>query len=147
MSPTHAILPEWPPRTVALLSTSDDVGPHAIPVSAPVRAGDHAILINLRADRDSLSRLRARPRVALTILAEGDVAFTARGRAQALDEPLPGTTAYTAVAILVDEVDDHRQPAFTVTGGVDREWTDPDEQRALGERVGALRKLTPPVSI
>src|SRR5262245_60299088 len=34
------ILPEWPARTIAVLATVDD-GPHAIPVSAPVRADDH----------------------------------------------------------------------------------------------------------
>src|SRR5438105_143030 len=50
-------LPKWPTRTIALLATVDDE-PHAIPVSAPVRAGDHRILLSLRQTRGSLSRLR-----------------------------------------------------------------------------------------
>jgi hypothetical protein len=114
-------------------------GPFAIPVSAPVRAGDRRILINLRRDRGSLARLREEPRVALLLLAEGNIAFTARGRASA--EEL--TEDYCAVTIEVDEIDDHRQPAFVVESGPDRRWVDDDERQALGERVAALRALTP----
>src|SRR5262245_39272391 len=70
-------LPGWPPRTVAVLSTVDE-DVHAIPISAPVRAGDRAILLSLHRSRDTLGRIRRWPDVALTVLAEGDVAFTAR---------------------------------------------------------------------
>lgn len=42
----HAALPEWPSHTIAVLSTADGNQPHAIPVSAPVRAGERPILIN-----------------------------------------------------------------------------------------------------
>jgi Pyridoxamine 5'-phosphate oxidase len=133
------LLPDWPGRTVAVLATLDG-GPHAIPVSAPVRAGDRRILINLRRDRDSLARLREDPRVALLILAEGDIAFTARGRASAADL----NDDYCAVTIDVDEIDDHRQAAFVVESGPDRRWVDEDERRALGERVAALRALPSP---
>jgi hypothetical protein len=131
-------LPDWSPRTIAVLSTVDPA-PHAIPVSAPVRAGDRTILLSLRRDRDSLARLRAEPAVALTVLAAGDVAFTARGRARVEEEAMAADDGYAAVRIDVDAVDDHRQPAFALTAGVDREWRDPAEQRALGGRVDALR--------
>lgn len=134
------ILPEWPARTIAVLATVDD-GPHAIPVSAPVRAGDQTILLGLHRDRESLGRLRRRPQVALLVLAEGNVAFTARGTARIAAEPLAGARDYVAVAIDVTEVDDHRQPAFTVEAGVDRAWIDPTEREALGRRVQALRDL------
>src|SRR5215470_9738623 len=50
-------LPGWPPRTVAVLSTVDE-DVHAIPISAPVRAGDRAILLSLHRSRDTLSRIR-----------------------------------------------------------------------------------------
>jgi hypothetical protein len=40
-------LPQWPQRTIALLATLDDGGPFAIPVSAPVRAGERRILLSL----------------------------------------------------------------------------------------------------
>src|SRR5215472_15285925 len=80
-------LPGWPPRTVAVLSTVDE-DVHAIPISAPVRAGDRAILLSLRRSRDTLGRIRRWPEVALTFLAEGDVAFTARGRATVIEEPM-----------------------------------------------------------
>ena len=133
---TAAVLPEWPARTIGILTTLDAGSPHAIPVSAPVRAGDRRILLSLRGDRDSVARIQACPNVALTILAAGDVAFTARGRAR-LGDVLPGD--YRAVDVAVDAVDDHRQAAFGVTAGVDREWRDDAEREALGARVARLR--------
>ena len=138
---TSPALPVWPPRTVAVLTTLSDDGPHAIPVSAPVRAADDILLIALRADRHSLARLTANPAVAITVLAATDVAFTARGKARRVDEQVAESAAYVAVAIRVEHVDDHRQSAFKVTAGVEREWHDEVEQRALGKRVVALRKL------
>lgn len=134
-------LPEWPLRTIAILATVDDA-PHTIPVSAPVRGGDDTILLSLHRSRDSLARLRSRPEVALLVLAEGDIAFTARGTARVVDEPMSGAPDYAAVEIIVTEVDDHRQAAFTVAAGVGREWTDENEQRALGARVRTLRDRT-----
>jgi pyridoxamine 5'-phosphate oxidase-like protein len=134
---TMPSLPAWPPRTVAVLSTVDE-RVHAIPVSAPVRAGDRTILLSLHTSRDTLCRIRSRPEVALTVLAEGDVAFTARGRATVIEDPMVVDPEYTAVSIAVDHVDDHRQPAFRVTGGVDREWVDQAARAALAARVRAL---------
>src|SRR5690242_18610766 len=104
-------LPGWPPRTVAVLSTADE-DVHAIPVSAPVRAGDRAILLSLHRSRDTLGRIRRWPHVALTFLAEGNVAFTARGQATIVEESMAADPEYAAVSIAVDYVDDHRQPTF-----------------------------------
>ena len=133
-------LPEWPLRTVAVLATVDPA-PFAIPVSAPVRAGDRSILIALERNRGSLARLRRRPEVALAVLAGGNVAFTARGRASVVEEHLAAMPDYAAVAIEVEQVDDHRQPAFEVDSGIGRRWLDDDEQSALGERVKELQEL------
>ena len=66
-------LPHWPEGAIAVLSTMDEA-PHAIPVTAPVRAGDRRILLSLKRDRASLTRLRERPQVALSLLAEGNEA-------------------------------------------------------------------------
>jgi pyridoxamine 5'-phosphate oxidase-like protein len=131
------MLPDFPRRTIAVLSTVDPA-PHAIPVSAPVRASDTTILLSLHRTRDSLARLRANPAVALTVLTEGDVAFTARGQAHVIRDALESDPEYVGVAIEVSEVDDHRQPAFAVSGGVDREWRDDSEKRRLGARVEEL---------
>jgi hypothetical protein len=132
-----AILPQWPQRTVAVLSTVDE-GVHAIPVSAPVRAGDRRILLSLHRSRDTLGRIRRWPEVALTFLAEDDLAFTARGRATIAEEPMAVDPEYVAVAIEVARVDDHRQPAFRVTTGIDREWVDETARTRLAARVRAL---------
>ena len=133
-------LPTWPGRTVAVLATVGN-GPHAIPVSAPMRAGDRQILVTLHRTRGSLERLRRQPQVALLVLAEGDVAFTARGRAAIVEEPMSGAPDYAAVRIEVDAVDDHRQPAFVVDAGVGRQWVDESEQRALRARIERLGEL------
>ena len=134
-------LPGWPARTVAVLSTAGE-GVHAIPVSAPVRAGDRAILLSLHRSRDTLGRIRRWPEVALTFLAEGDVAFTARGRATVVEEPMAADREYHAVLIAVDHVDDHRHPAYRVMAGVDREWVDEAARAALAARVRALRNTS-----
>src|SRR6516164_4781659 len=70
--PQLATLPEWPARTIAVLATAGPA-PHAIPVSAPVRAGDRRILLSLQRSRGSLARLRARPSVALLVLTAGNI--------------------------------------------------------------------------
>jgi hypothetical protein len=120
-----------------VLSTVDE-GVHAIPISAPVRAGDRRILLSLHHSRDTLSRLRRWPEVALTILTEGDLAFTARGRAGVVEAPMAVDPEYVAVVIDVAQVDDHRQPAFRVTAGIDREWVDDGARAQLTARVDAL---------
>lgn len=130
-------LPQWPRRTVAVLSSLDD-GVHAIPVSAPVRAGDRTILLSLHHSRDTVGRIRRRPEVALTFLAEDDTAFTARGTASVAEEPMAADPDYVAVTIDVTHIDDHRQTAFRVTAGVDREWIDDTAKAALGARIDAL---------
>lgn len=133
-------LPEWPIRTIAVLATLEN-GPHVIPVSAPVRAGDRRILLSLHSSRGSLQRLRERPEVALAVLTAGNVAFTARGRARIVQEPMAVAPDYAAVAIDVEEIDDHRQAGFLVEAGVDRRWLDEAERSGLGERVRALTDL------
>jgi flavin reductase (DIM6/NTAB) family NADH-FMN oxidoreductase RutF len=104
------MLPEWPAGTVAVLATA---GPHAIPVSTAVRAGDATIHLALAQSRDSLRRLREEPRCALTVLAAG-VAVTAYGSAAVVDED--DRVAY--VRLDVDEVVDHDQPTFELDDGV-----------------------------
>ncbi|HEY3019285.1 MAG TPA: hypothetical protein VGJ32_03790, partial [Solirubrobacteraceae bacterium] len=74
------MLPEWPPGTVTILATAGGP-PHAIPVSAAIRAAPAVALLGLARRRESLARLRADPRAALAVLARGDVAITAHGRA------------------------------------------------------------------
>lgn len=140
--PVQMTLPDWPTRTIAILATLGDAGPHAIPVSAPVRAGNRRILLSLHRTRESLRRLRDSPRVAITILAGDNTAFTARGPAHISQEPMPTAPDYVAVAIDVEQIDDHRQPSFRVEAGVDRRWLDERERDALGQRVRALAELT-----
>src|SRR6476661_7225761 len=132
-------LPEWEPGTVAILSTGGGA-PHAIPVSTGVRAGDRRVLVALARRRESLARLRADPRCALTLMAAG-VACTAHARATVVQEPMAVSDGVAAVALDVDLVQDHLQPRFALEGGVPWRWTD-DEARERDDVIrAALREL------
>jgi hypothetical protein len=64
--------------------------------------------------------------------------------AQVIAEPMRGAPDYAAVAIEVEQIDDHRQPAFRVEAGADRRWLDESERDALGQRIRALTELQQP---
>ncbi len=132
------MLPEWPPGTVTILTTQGDA-PHAIPVSAALRAGPQRVLLALAVGRASLARLRADPAVALVILSAGDVAITARGSARVLAENL--VDGVVAVEITVERVQSHRRDAFVIESGVVWRWTDPAAAERDGEVRAALARL------
>jgi len=130
------MLPAWEPGTVAILSTGAGA-PRAIPVSTAIAAGPDVILLALALRRESLARLREEPRCALTVLAAGDVAFTAHGRATVVDE----LDTVAAVRIDVDEVQDHGQDRFEIVAGVAWHWTDADAARQDAAVRAALARL------
>jgi hypothetical protein len=139
-----AALPDWPAGTVCVLATSGAGGPHAIPVSTALRAGDGRIVLALARSRGSLQRLRADPRVSLTVMAGPDLAFTAHGTADVIADPLPGAEAVTGVEIHVDAVDRHERPTFAIEAGVAWRWTDPEAQTRDGIVRAALLDLPHP---
>ena len=98
-------------------------------------------LFSLHRSRGSLGRLREQPEVALAVLTEGNVAFTAHGRARIVHEPIAAAADYVATAIDVEQIDDHRQTEFVVEAGVDPRWLDKRERDAFGEPVRALTEL------
>ena len=134
------LLPEWPDKTIAVLSTENGEV-HAIPITAPLRVGDRRILFRLKRCRESLARLREHPKVALTIFGKGNLAFTARGPAHVVQESMVVAPAFAAVAIDVENIDDHRQREFAVDSGVSLDWTNERTQRFLQEHLNALRQV------
>jgi hypothetical protein len=133
-------LPEWPPGTAAVLSTAGRP-PHAIPVSTAVRAGPRRVLLALARGRESLARLREDPACALTVIAARDLAFTASGRAVVVQDPMEAAEGVVAVAIEVDDVQDHADPRFTIEAGARWRWTDPDAAERDAVIHEALRGL------
>jgi Pyridoxamine 5'-phosphate oxidase len=131
-------LPHWPEGTVLILVTAGGY-PHAIPVSAAVRAGDRRVLLGLARGRDSLARLRRDPRAALAIAAAGDVAVTAYGTARILEAELVAGVA--AVEIIVEEIQDHGRPTFVIESGVGWRWTDPEAEGRDADVRRALWRL------
>jgi hypothetical protein len=130
------MLPDWPAGTVAILVTIGET-PHAIPVSAVLRAGPWRLLLGLADGRGSLARLRADPRVAVALLSAG-VATTARGRARVLENP--ASDGVSAVEVTVDELDDHLRPTFALEDGVRWRWTDDQARdRDAAVRAGLAR--------
>ena len=103
---------------------------------APARARSSSAS---RPRRESLARLRADPRCALTILAAGDLAFTAHGRAVAFEE------TEHVVAVRIDGRRDRRtttaRPSRS-TDGVQWRWTDEAErERATPQRPRGAARL------
>jgi hypothetical protein len=96
-------LPEWERGTPAVLCVA---GPHPIPITAYLRAGDDRLLLALGRRRETLRRLREDPAVALLVLGEG-LAFTAHGRASVIAEELDATDTVVAVEVVVDRVQNH----------------------------------------
>ena len=123
--------------TVAILVTGGD-RPHAIPISAIIRAGPRRALLGVALRRESLARLREHPGVTLAITAT-DRAFSADGRAEVVDERL--TDGMVAVAVEVDEIHDHLRPTFAIESGVRWHWTDSAAQTADAAVRDALRAL------
>ena len=138
--PKRKPLPEWPEKTIAVLSTQNEEV-HAIPITAPLRIGDRQILLRLKRCRESLARLREHPKVALTIFAKGNLAFTARGPARVVQEPMLGAPMFAAIAIDVENIDDHRQRDLVVDSGVSLDWTNERTQRFVQEHLNALREV------
>jgi hypothetical protein len=132
-------LPHWHDGTVAILSTGGGA-PHAIPVSAVVRAGPRTAVLALARRRESLVRLRAEPHVALTLLAP-DVACTAHATATIAEEPLAEIEGIAAVRLEVHAVQDHRQPLFAIDEGVRWRWTDPEAARRDADVRAALQRI------
>lgn len=130
-------LPHWPSATVAILVTGGD-RPHAIPVSAVLRAGPRRLLIGLAHSRESLARLRVSPAVTVAICAR-NVAVSVDGRASVLVEELVQGVA--AVAIDAEAIHDHDRPTFALHSGVAWAWTDAEAARRDAAVNTALRDL------
>jgi hypothetical protein len=121
-------LPSWPAGTVAVLSTGA-AEPHAIPVSTAVRRGPRELVLALALRRESLARLRSDPRCAVTVLAAGNLAFTAVGRATVEEEG----ERVAIVRVDVARINDHAQPTFVIDDGVRWRWIDEDAERGDAE--------------
>jgi hypothetical protein len=129
-------LPYWSEGTVAVLSTADH-GVDATPVASLLRAGDRRVLFALHRDSEALTRLRESAEVALSVLGEHGIAFTARGQARVRLESMLGQPTFAAVELVVEGIDDHRQVGYCVRVL----WTDLRELEALRERLSALQWL------
>jgi hypothetical protein len=135
-------LPEWSDATVAVLSTlSADGSPHAIPVSTGLRISDRMALIALAARRGSLANLRATPKVALSLLCEGDIAITAHAVASVVADPMEISDRVCAVALEVVRIQDHGQPRFEIESGVGWLWTDSEAQLRDREVRAELQRI------
>jgi hypothetical protein len=130
-------LPKWERGTPAVLVVA---GPHAIPVSTAVRAGDRRVLLALGRRRETLARLRADPEACLCLLGAG-VAFTAFGRARVLLEELPEAPV-AALELDVERVQDHLADGRTeMLDGARWRWRDPAAAEADTRVAEGLQRL------
>jgi len=133
-------LPHWPNETIAVLCTMNEV-PYAIPVTAPLRVSDRKILLSLKDCRGSLARLQKNPQVALLILDEGDLAFTARGQASVVETTIAPAPGFVAVTIEVEAIDDHRLPGREIMSGVGIDWDRTSTRHLLHAHLEALMEI------
>ena len=85
-----------------------------------------------------MARRRGHPKVALTIFGRGNLSFTARGPAHVVQESMVVAPAFAAVAVDVENIDDHRQREFAVDSGVSLDWANERTQRFVQEHLNAL---------
>jgi hypothetical protein len=131
-------LPHWEQGTPAILCVA---GPHPIPVSTAVRAGDERVLLALGRRRDTLRFLRDDSRAAFCLLGEG-VAFTAHGYASVVSEQLEASDRVVAVELRVERVQDHLADGRTeVLDGARWRWRDEDFGAAEEQIVAELGRL------
>ena len=110
-------------------------------MTAPLRIDDREILLSLKDGRGSLARLRRFSQVALSILGEGDLAFTARGRASVVQELMLRAPGFAAVLIEAEEIDDNRLPGRAIISGANMDWGSDSAQRMLCVHLDALREI------
>lgn len=121
------MLPRWDPGTAGVLCVH---GPHAIPISTAIRAGDERLLFALGARRETLGRLVEDPAAALCLLGRG-LAFTAHGRARVVRERLEAAPYVAALELRVERVQDHLADGRTeMLAGARWRWTDADAAAA-----------------
>lgn len=116
-------------------------GPHPIPVSTAVRAGDDRLLLALGRRRDTLERLREDSRAAFCLLGEG-LAFTAHGHAAVVAEQLDAADRVVAVELRVERVQDHLADGRTeMLDGARWRWRDEEFGAAEEQIVAELGRL------
>ena len=120
-------LPEWEFGTAGVLCVA---GPHPIPISTALRAGPRRVLFILGGRRATLARLRYDPHAALCLMGEG-LAFTAHGRARALEERLESAPKVVVVELSVTRLQDHLADGRTeMLAAADWRWVDEDAAKA-----------------
>jgi hypothetical protein len=138
--PDSGPLPSWPLRAAGFLVTA---GPHAIPVSTAVRAGDRRLVFGLARRRETLARVRADPRAGFALLAEG-MAFTAYGRVEVVREQLEGAPSVAALELRVERVQDHLADGRTeIVTAPSWHWTEEsaaEADRAVLAEIEALAR-------
>jgi hypothetical protein len=99
-------------------------GPHAIPVSSYVRAGDDRVVLAVGSRRETLARLRMDPASAFCVLGKG-IAFTAHCRASVVRETMKAAPGNTVVELRVERVQDHLADGRTeILDGASWRWID-----------------------
>jgi hypothetical protein len=134
-------LPQWERGTPAVLCVA---GPHPIPVTAFLRAGDDRLLLALGRRRETLRRLRDDPAVALLLMGAG-IAFTAHGRASVVAEQLEAADTVVAVELRVERLQDHLADGRTeMLDGARWRWCVPEHGEAEDAILAELRELAEP---
>jgi hypothetical protein len=131
-------LPRWGRGTPAVLCAA---GPHPIPITAFVRAGDDRVVLALGRGRETLRRLREDRSAALLVMGAG-LAFTAHGQARVIAEELEAAGTVVAVELHVERVQNHLADGRTeMLEGARWRWCAPEHGEAEDAILAELRAL------
>ena len=132
------MLPHWERGTPVVLCAA---GPHPIPVSTAIRAGDDRILFALGREREALRRLREDPSAAVLVMGEG-VAFTAKGQTRMVAEQMETADTIVAVELRVESVQDHLADGRSIIlDGVRWRWATEEMAEADEATFAELERL------
>jgi hypothetical protein len=133
-------IPPLPHGMVAILASTGDSGPAAIPVSAVHRRDAGCLLLALSRRRATVERLHGDPRAALSLNGPG-LSLCVVGEARVAADPLPGAEFMIAFAITADRVWDARGPATEIDEGIRWRWTEPEAELRHARVLDALARL------
>jgi hypothetical protein len=133
-------IPDLAPDQVAILTTIDEDGPTAVPISALFRLDGSTVLVALARRRASLARARRDPRAALSLSGPG-FSICARGSLGIVAEPLPGADFMTALRFAAVSVWDARGAATEVDSGIGWHWKDSEAAGRHQRVLTALENL------
>ncbi len=104
---------------VVMVTVSRDGMPNAAPMALMAAPDPHRVLVSVSTWHDTYQNVKETGKVALSVMASGDRAFTVKGPARVVQETTQVSDKMSVIEIEVQEVKDDVSPAARVNNGVE----------------------------